>query len=116
MTYSEAIKQIKRKICCEKLIGGYCTENCRYVYGQCEFRMAINSMKKQIPMKPIKEDEIGVYTRTNIKCKKPIYDNNLWICRYCCRRDAILNEGQNYCHICGQRIDWNNLQVGEQHE
>ena len=61
--------------------------------------MAIEALKKQVPMKPTvqNEDEYVV----NYKCPK-------CECRFVSKIDGEFVAGMRYpyCFICGQRIDW----------
>ena len=52
MTYEEAAEKIKEKICCEKPVQHFCTDDCRAGEEYCEFAMAIAAIDKQIPTPP----------------------------------------------------------------
>lgn len=51
--------------------------------------MAIKALEKQIAKKPIKDKEFS----------------SLFNCPSCGRRQKIMYE-QNYCKVCGQKLDW----------
>ena len=65
--------------------------------------MAIEAIKKQVPMKPTvqNEDEYVV----NYKCPK-------CECRFVSKIDGEFVAGMHYpyCYICGQRIDWEGVE------
>ena len=70
-------------------------ELCDYCYSQGNFgeqkeafQMAINALEKQIPKKPYKDNENGIYEKEHC----PI-----------CHRSLFPND--HHC-ICGQAIDW----------
>ena len=55
------------------------------------FEIAVEAMEKQDPMKPMRKGK----NRYCPNCDQWL----LW-------DDAIPNEGDNYCGICGQKLDW----------
>ena len=60
-----------------------------------DLELAVEALRKQDPMKPIHKEK-------NFYC--PNCDHwLLW-------DDAIPNEWDNYCAICGQKIDWTGVQ------
>ena len=70
-------------------------DNCEYCYSQGNFgeqkeafQMAIQALEKQMPKKPYKDNENGIYEK-----------------EYCpiCNRSLFSND--RHC-ICGQAIDW----------
>jgi hypothetical protein len=64
--------------------------------------MAIKALNKQIPKKPIKANRI-------IKKDGSLFlndDNEYWKCPICTKYDVPLLENQEYCHCCGQALDW----------
>ena len=101
MTYEEAAEKIKEKICCEKPVQHFCTDDCRAGEEYCEFAMAIAAIDKQIP-KPPKETNLrtlpnGTKIRSNRIRPK---------CQNCTQTDVWLFPMQKYCHECGQKIHW----------
>lgn len=85
MTYQEAIKRLK--VC-----GNECLDclSCKEHDDAAE--IAIIAMEKQIPKKPYKDNENGVYEN-----------------EYCpaCHRSLFPND--HHC-ICGQAIDWSEIE------
>lgn len=64
--------------------------------------MAIDVLGKQIPQKPIKANRV-------VKKNGEYYlndDNEYYKCPVCVGYDVPLREKQEYCHCCGQKIDW----------
>ncbi len=53
------------------------------------FNVAMNAINKQIPKKVVSH-ELGDYTTIH----------------YCQRCDSSVHKQDNYCKICGQKIDW----------
>ena len=104
MTESEAKGFIQGKLDCMNKCGVFNKEdnisdndcdNCEYCYSQGNFgeqkeafQMAIQALEKQIPKKPYKDNENGIYEK-----------------EYCpiCHRSLFPND--HHC-ICGQAIDW----------
>ena len=92
MTQEEAIERLKKRICCEMPIQHFCKDNCMY----CEVSLAIEALKKQIPM--LWEESFEGY-ETIYTCPK-------------CKEDFVTMEGTpadnlwNYCPSCGQKLDW----------
>ena len=88
MTCEEALAELKDSI---KGTGYQCHME--------TYEMAIEALKKQVPMKPTvqNEDEYVV----NYKCPK-------CGCRFVSKIDGEFVAGMHYpyCYICGQRIDW----------
>jgi hypothetical protein len=66
-------------------------------------QMAVESLRKQIPEKPIRANRI-VPKRGNLYYIND--DNEYWKCPKCIRYDVQLLEKQEYCHFCGQALDW----------
>ena len=64
--------------------------------------LAIYALKKQTPEKPIRANRIikknGMFILSD--------DNEYWKCPICTKVDVVLRENQEYCHNCGQAIDW----------
>ena len=87
MTHEEAIKNINalNAVCCKK------------DFYDAEFEsalaLAIEALEKQIPKKPL-------YMHKNYYC--PICKEDGWMMW----DDAIPNDMDKYCGICGQAIDW----------
>ena len=81
MTYSEAIKIMKRDLQIQ-------LENKALPDGIEAIQIAIQALEKQIPKKPYKDNENGIYEK-----------------EYCpiCHRSLFPND--HHC-ICGQAIDW----------
>jgi len=92
MTNEEAIKRMRKRICCEEPVQHFCTDNCMYGVDECEISIAIEALKKQIPMR------VTRYIRN--RSKEVIGMGN---CPNC---DDIVTERSSYCHKCGQRLDW----------
>ena len=96
MTNEEAIKRMRKRICCEKPIQHFCTDNCMYGVDECEIAIAIDAIDKQIPDKWIENFDGYETIYTCPKCKEDFVTmegtpaDNLW----------------NYCPKCGQRLDW----------
>ena len=103
MTESEAIEKLRAYYNCQRLQakGVYedCNEklcdNCNLCYAQGNvgehiksIEIAIQALEKQIPKKPYKDNENGIYEK-----------------EYCpiCHRSLFPND--HHC-ICGQAIDW----------
>ena len=85
MTYEEAIEMLKdRKF--GAAIRGYAD-----IAEMCE--LAIDALEKQIPKKPLHEHK-------NYYC--PVCRENGWMLW----DDAIPNDMDSFCGICGQAIDW----------
>ena len=82
MTYEEAIKQLNS-------IAIYHFDK----YTADAINMAIDALEKQIPKKPI-------HMHKNYYC--PICKEDGWMMW----DDAIPNDMDKYCGICGQAIDW----------
>ena len=59
-------------------------------------RELIDNAKKQIPMKPL-------HIHKNYYC--PICKEDSWIMW----DDAVPNDMDNFCGICGQKIDWEGI-------
>ena len=87
MTYREAIKNINalNAVCGKKDFYDAEFENA--------LALAIESLEKQIPKKPL-------HMHKNYYC--PICKEDGWILW----DDAIPNDMDKYCGICGQAIDW----------
>ena len=65
-------------------------------------QMAVESLGKQIPKKPIRANRI-------VPKRGCLYiddDSEYWKCPKCTRYDVPLLEKQEYCHCCGQALDW----------
>lgn len=56
--------------------------------------LAARALHKQIPVKPRPYTDAQGIARNG--CPS-------------CERDEILYIGQQYCHVCGQRIDWSEI-------
>lgn len=82
MTHEEAIKQLTNVVIYHQ---GKCTREA--------LDIAINAIKKQIPMKPLHEHK-------NYYC--PICREDGWMLW----DDAIPNDMDSFCGKCGQAIDW----------
>ena len=85
MTYEEAIENLKY------LISDDCTDT-QHDFVE-EIRIAIEALEKQIPKKPL-------HMHKNYYC--PICKEDGWMLW----DDAIPNDMDKYCGICGQAIDW----------
>ena len=87
MTYEEAIKNINalNAVCGQK--GLYDAEF------ESALELAILALEKQIPKKPL-------HMHKNYYC--PICKENGWMLW----DDAIPNDMDEYCGMCGQAIDW----------
>ena len=87
MTYEEAIKNINalNAVCGQKDFYDAEFENA--------LALAIEALEKQIPKKPL-------HMHKNYYC--PICKEDGWMLW----DDAIPNDMDNYCGICGQAIDW----------
>ena len=82
MTYEEAIKNINvlNVVCCQK--GLYDTKF------ESALTLAILALEKQIPKKPYKDNENGVYEKEHCpSCHRSLFPND------------------HHCE-CGQAIDW----------
>lgn len=84
MTEQEAINEFKERLA----IPDY-KESIPKYYEAME--MAVKALEKQIEKKPIKDKEFS----------------SLFDCPSCGRRQKIMYE-QNYCKVCGQKLDWGN--------
>ena len=82
MTYEEAIKQLNS-------VSIYHFDK----YTADAINMAIDALEKQIPKKPL-------HMHKNYYC--PICKENGWMLW----DDAIPNDTDKYCGICGQAINW----------
>ena len=87
MTYEKAIKNINalNAVCGQKDFYDAEFENA--------LALAINALEKQIPKKPL-------HMHKNYYC--PICKEDGWMLW----DDAIPNDMDKYCGICGQAIDW----------
>ena len=85
MTYEEAIDNLKY------LISDDCTDT-QHDFVE-EIKIAIEALEKQIPKKPL-------HMHKNYYC--PICKEDGWMLW----DDAIPNDMDKYCGICGQAIDW----------
>lgn len=61
------------------------------------FNVAIESLEKRIPQKPIREGD-GCWNG------ELVYDT--WICPSCGESYEIEYDRYDYCPVCGQAIDW----------
>ena len=62
----------------------------------------MDALRKRIPVKPIRANRI-------IKINGELFlddDNEYWKCPICTQYDVPLLEKQEYCHCCGQALDW----------
>ena len=84
MTYEEAIKLLNSVTI---YYGGKCSRTA--------LNLAIGALEKQIPKKPL-------HMHKNYYC--PICKEDGWMLW----DDAVPNDMDNYCGICGQAIDWSN--------
>lgn len=82
MTHKEAIKQLSNVTIYHQ---GECTREA--------LDMAIEALEKQIPKKPLHEHK-------NYYC--PVCRENGWMLW----DDAIPNDMDSFCGMCGQAIDW----------
>lgn len=89
MTYEEAIKRIKNRICCEKPTAHFCTDNCMHGRKECEIAMAIDALEKQIPKK-ITEIHCDEYY-----CPACGAENNC--------DEYVVND--QYCPVCGHALE-----------
>ena len=67
----------------------------------------LNALNKQTPKKPIRANRI-------IKKNGDLYlndDNEYWKCPVCTQYDVPLLEKQEFCHCCGQALDWGDKDV-----
>ena len=85
MTYEEAIDNLKY------LISDDCTDT-QHDFVE-EIKIAIEALEKQIPKKPL-------HMHKNYYC--PICKEDGWMLW----DDAIPNDMDKYCGMCGQAIDW----------
>ena len=87
MTYEEAIKHFKsfQKRYTKEHNGRMCEK----------INLALEALEKQIPKKPL-------HMHKNYYC--PICKEDGWMLW----DDAVPNDMDNYCGICGQAIDWSN--------
>ena len=87
MTYEEAIKNINalNAVCGQKGLYDAEFENA--------LALAIEAIEKQIPKKPL-------HMHKNYYC--PVCKEDGWMLW----DDAVPNDMDNYCGICGQAIDW----------
>ena len=88
MTRKDAIKQIKKDICCERPIQHICKDSCLYGGEQCAYSLAIEALEKQIPKKVVYHDDSG----------------NKTVSERCPSCFEIAHS--DYCEYCGQAIDW----------
>lgn len=98
MTYEEALRELNSLIKCAE-------------YAQMDYQDGVDvvllaickeALEKQVPKKPIKANraiEIG----GQLFMKD---ENEYWKCPICVNYDVPLRENQQYCHYCGQKIDW----------
>lgn len=95
MTREEAIELLSGRY----MVMSMCADKDDCIKNNVALDMAIEALKKQVPMKPTvqNEDEYVV----NYKCPK-------CECRFVSKIDGEFVAGMHYpyCYICGQRIDW----------
>lgn len=94
MTAEEAIYGLA-KFNCEK-----CShkneENCGYDYEpDCAIYMAVEALEKQRPKKPEEAEACLVIKETTSACP---------VC------GSTITSEEKYCHWCGQRIDWSEVE------
>lgn len=70
------------------------------------FETAISALKKQIPKKPIQANYIVKINGVDIL----LDENEFTKCPSCTYKDIEVKQGQKYCHICGQALDWDNIE------
>lgn len=96
MTVEEAIKDIQKRICCEgagmRDYYYFCSDGCIYGVDNCSIAVAIKSLEKQIPKKPIPTMEKQEDGTKALSFKCPACNEFLFI--------------GNWCWNCGQKIDW----------
>lgn len=106
MTYEEAYGYLKKLMGCATRTGSeeclykeYC-DNCEYDYDSDKWEDAIatakEALEKQMPKKPIAIDVGGQH---ELICPN-------------CERNHVARHGimYSYCNICGQRIDWSEVE------
>lgn len=81
MNIQQALETIKHEVNEE----GHCG------YIEDELRLAMAALEKQVPKKPLYENIYG--------------DCAVYSCPVCKDETMILN-GDNYCTMCGQKLDW----------
>ena len=85
MTIEQALETIKYEV----------DEECHCGYIENELRLAMTALEKQIPKKGIMIDDDYSSVLSCPNCRKPIV--NVW---------NIAKYEPNYCHYCGQALDW----------
>ena len=104
MTYKEAIDRLRTRICCEKPIQHFCTDDCMYGIHECEVSIAIAALEQQIPTKvAIETDDDTTICYCPI-CGLEFYEK---IGKRKIRR-ALLTGNPPYCYRCGQKLKWEN--------
>lgn len=94
MTLKEAIKVIKEgeNDFCETHTSECLGKTCNKCEGSMAYNMAIESLEKQIPKKPVTEKDKVIF---GIVCGR---------CPEC--DSAVYSTTNLYCHKCGQALDW----------
>ena len=64
------------------------------------FEIAVEAMKKQMPMKPVIEQGAPSYYGGTSICR------DYYSCPKCGEEVGRGDDKANYCHDCGQAIDW----------
>lgn len=93
MTNQEAIKRLRERICWEKPVQHFCTDNCMHGTDECEVAMAIKALKKQIPMNWMSVGTIWDGTD----------EYEVWRCPNCVQPHY---KPTKYCPYCGQALKW----------
>lgn len=109
MTAQEAIAEFKTSYCAERC-PALLENNCCYKT-ECEIYLAIEALEKQIPKKPI--TRYGVTYFCPPDCGGKDYDEygDVLICPMCKKDIEVGSMYENYCHKCGQEIDWSEEDV-----
>lgn len=108
MTIKEAIERLKKRICCEKPIQHFCTDNCMHGVDECEVSMSIEALEKQLPKKLFVEKVEATKNYYCPCCTEEIMQIGF---AYIKRQVQIPGRPQ-YCYNCGQRLDWEEEQNG----
>lgn len=97
MTYEEALQETAKRIELKKLTH----EPSVLEY----YELVTAALKRGCPVAPCKANRAvkinGIPTMLD--------ENEFFKCPSCRFRDTMLRPGQNYCHECGQRLDWSDI-------
>lgn len=111
MTAEEAVGRLRKRICCEKPVQHFCTDNCMSGENECEISLAINALEKQIPKKP----DLVEFTKGTVpvtiaycpNCRNSFGELKPSMCIYIeMQLSAFKNNELRACNCCGQALDW----------